>query len=122
MRPPRPRARIPTYSRLAAAALAMIAALLGSIAAAEDIPVFRFEMKDGVITPERLEVPAGTRFMLEVRNTGSGPAELESKELKKEVGVFPGGTSRLVIKKLDPGEYPLFDDFHPGTSALLIAK
>ncbi|KAB2847574.1 MAG: cupredoxin domain-containing protein [Hyphomicrobiaceae bacterium] len=89
---------------------------------AEDAPTYRIEMKDGVIMPQRLEVPAGKRFLIEVTNSGSSPAEFESRDLKKEVVLAPGDKSTLVIRKLDPGEYIFFDDFHPGTTAVLVAK
>jgi hypothetical protein len=86
-------------------------------------PVFQVEMKDGVVTPQRLEVPAGRRFLVEITNSGTTPAEFESKDLKKEIGIFPGQKSTMAIKRLDPGEYMFFDDFHPGTpGTVLIAK
>ena len=50
---------------------------------AED-PVFRIEFRDGVVTPKRVEVPAGKRFVLELANLGQTPAEFESRELRKE--------------------------------------
>lgn len=86
-------------------------------------PVFQVEMKDGVVTPQRLDVPAGRRFLIEIKNSGTTPAEFESKDLKKEIGIFPGQTSTMAIKRLDAGEYTFFDDFHPGSpAAVLIAK
>jgi hypothetical protein len=100
-----------------------LALLLPIALLADDDPVFRIEMKDGVVTPQRLEVPAGRQIILELANIGSEPAEFESRELKREVGLFPGSHGRLIIRKLDPGEYHFFDDFHPGSAeAVLIAK
>src|SRR5271166_5516612 len=107
------------------AALALAAALLGAagISRAEDDPVFRIEFNDGKVTPQRLEVPAKTRFKLELHNVGKTPAEFESKELRKEKVLAPGASSTLVIRTLDPGEYDFFDDFHPDAPpAVLIAK
>jgi hypothetical protein len=92
------------------------------LCAAEE-PVFEIEMKDGVITPDRLEVPAKKRFKIVVRNTGQMPAEFESTELRKEVVVPPGGSAPLIIRTLDAGEYKFFDDFQPGAPpAVLVAK
>jgi hypothetical protein len=86
-------------------------------------PSFRIEFKDGVVTPLRLEVPANTRFVLELVNSGTTPAEFESKELRREKVLAPGVTSTLVIRTLDPGEYDFFDDFHPDAPpAVLVAK
>ena len=90
---------------------------------ADDDPVFRIELKDGVVTPKRLEVPANRRIVLELHNTGTTPAEFESKDLRKEKVLAPGTSSTLVIRTLDPGEYDFFDDFHlDQPPAVLVAK
>ncbi len=86
-------------------------------------PVFEIEMKDGVITPSRLEVPAKTRFKLIVKNTGKVPVEFESRELRKEVIVTAGHTATMIIRTLDAGEYKFFDDFQvDAPPAVLVAK
>ena len=91
------------------------------IQAAED-PTFRIEFKDGVVTPRRIEVPANKRFVLELVNSGTTPAEFESKELRREKVLAPGSESTLVIRTLDPGEYEFFDDFHlDAPPAVLVA-
>ena len=98
-------------------------AVLASAAARAADPTFRIEFKDGVVTPQRLEVPARTRFVLELVNAGATPAEFESKELRKEKVLAPGVSSSLVFRSLDPGEYEFFDDFHLETPpSVLIAK
>ena len=95
---------------------------VGSPALADDDPVFRIDFKDGVVTPHRLEVPANRRFSLELHNLGETPAEFESRELRKEKVLAPHTSSVLVIRRLDPGEYDFFDDFHPDApSAVLVA-
>jgi hypothetical protein len=92
-------------------------------ARAEEEPVFVIEFNDGKVTPQRLEVPANRRFKIELRNSGASPAEFESNELRKEKVLAPNSTSFLVIRTLDPGEYPFFDDFHPeAPPAMLVAK
>ena len=92
-------------------------------AGAEDgMPIFKIEMRDGVILPPRLEVPANTRFKLEISNTGEAPCEFESAELKREKAIAAKSSASLVIPRLDPGEYPFFDDFHPDAKAVLVAK
>jgi Cupredoxin-like domain len=92
-------------------------------AALADEPTFRIEFKDGAINPLRLEVPAKTRFRLELVNLGDTPAEFESLELRKEKVLAPQSDSVMVIRTLDPGEYSFFDDFHPGTApAVLVAR
>jgi plastocyanin len=108
-----------------AAALALAAALvvtLAPLAAAEDLPTFRLEMADGKLNPARIEVPAGKRVKIEVRNTGKGAVEFESVQLRKEKVLAPGAESFVVIAPLDPGEYKFFDDFHQQAQGLIVAK
>lgn len=103
--------------------LAVLLGLAAAPALADEEPTFRIEFRDGAVTPDRIEVPAGRRFRLELANIGQSPIEFESLELKKEKVVAPGATTFLVIRTLDPGEYSFFDDFHPGgPSAKLVAK
>ena len=107
--------------RLATFVGALLLAALPARAA--DDPTFRIEFNDGVITPARLEVPANTRFRLELKNVGKTPAEFESKELRKEKVLAAELESVLVFRTLDPGEYAFFDDFHPDAPpAILVAK
>jgi hypothetical protein len=109
------------YARLMP--IILLALLSAGVASAAEDPVFAIEFADGAIRPPLLEVPAGTRFKLELRNTGADPVEFESLELRKEKVLGPGVTSFIVIRRLDPGEYRFFDDFHPGTPpARLVAR
>ena len=89
--------------------------LVCSAAGADDMPTFRLLMKDGRFYHETVEVPAGTRFRLEVKNEGPGATEFESLELKKELVLAPGVTRSLVFFPMKPGSYKFFDDFHPQT-------
>ncbi len=101
----------------------MLAFATAQAAVADNEPVFRIDFKDGTMAPSRLEVPAHTRFVLDLHNLGKTPAEFESRELHEEKVLAPGTNSRLVIRTLDPGEYDFFDDFHPtAPPAVLVAK
>lgn len=102
------------------AALAISAAAPLSVRAADDMPTFKVEMKDGVISPLRLEVPANKPFKIEIHNTGTSPVEFESIELRKEKVVAPGVVSSVVIKRVSPGEYKFFDDFHPNAPQVVV--
>jgi hypothetical protein len=109
--------------RLGLIAAAFCAAALACAARAEDEATFRIEFNDGKVTPQRLEVPANRRLVLELVNKGQSPAEFESRELRKEKVLAPGSESALVIRSLDPGTYDFFDDFHPDAApAVLVAK
>jgi hypothetical protein len=104
-------------------ALAFLAAGFACGARAADEATFRIEFNDGQVTPQRLEVPANRRLILELSNKGQTPAEFESRELRKEKVLAPGADTSLVIRGLDPGEYDFFDDFHPDAKpAVLVAK
>ena len=89
---------------------------------AADEPTFAIEFKDGTVSPTRIEVPAKTRFRLELNNSGKTPAEFETRSPKWEKVLAPGSKSSLVIRTLDPGEYEFFDDFHPQAKGTLVAK
>lgn len=105
--------------------LTMALVLAANALGAEDLPLFKLELKDGVIAPQRLDVPAGKRFKLEIRNTGKTAAEFESKPLKKEKVVAPGATALMEIKPLAKGEYAFVDEFHenlPTGRGVLVAK
>ena len=98
---------------MAPRALLLLVALSGLTAPAlADEPTFKIDIKDGVITPLELTVPANTRIRLEITNSGTSPAEFESVQLKKEKVIAGGNATVMVIRNLDPGTYDFFDDFH----------
>jgi len=107
----------------ATAAAVLLAVVAPARAQAAEEPTFQIVFRNGAIEPKRLEVPAGTRFRLEIRNEDDAPAEFESVELHKEKVLAPHSQTVMVIRTLDPGEYSFFDDFHPGAPpAVLVAK
>jgi hypothetical protein len=97
--------------------------LASTVSFAEDMQTFKLQMKEGRFYPETIEVPANTRFRLEVKNEGPGATEFESLELKKELVLAPGVTRSLVFFPMKPGSYKFFDDFHPETGqGIIVAK
>ncbi|MGE5623271.1 MAG: cupredoxin domain-containing protein [Bacillota bacterium] len=96
---------------------------VGAFAFAEDLPAFNLVIRDGRFVPETIEVPANTRFKLQIRNEGPGAEEFESVELRKEKVLAPGASSFLVFQPLKPGTYKFFGEFHPQTAqGKIIAK
>jgi hypothetical protein len=92
-------------------------------ARADEMPTIQLLMKDGRLFPETLEVPANTRFRLQIRNEGPGAAEFESLELRKETVLAPGVTRVLVFHPMKPGTYKFFDEFHQATAqGKIVAK
>jgi|SRR5579864_1811934 len=102
-------------------ALAALVLLAGPVAAADT--EFHLTIKDHRFQPERLEVPAGVKFKLLVRNEDSTPEEFESFPLNREKVVPAGQEIPIFLGPLDKGEYPYFGDFHQDTAkGVLIAK
>lgn len=96
--------------RAALAACLLIAAAAG--ANADDMAVIEMELRDGVVTPQHIEVTAGQPFKLVLKNTGTSAAEFESLRLRKEKVLAPGVESFVVFRKLSPGSYDFYDEFH----------
>lgn len=103
--------------------LALLAGVtLGAAARAEDVTI-TLSIKDHRFIPDRLEVPAKTKLVLVIRNEDSEPEEFESPSLRREKIVHPGKETRLVLGKLDPGEYAFFGEYHEATAkGVIVAK
>lgn len=87
---------------------------------ATELLVFSIVIKDGRIIPARLEVPAGRKIKLAIKNEGPGPSEFENLSLRVEKVLAPGASSFLVIHPLKAGSYRFIDEFHPTTSEMLL--
>ena len=100
------------------ASCSLICLSLFSIAAvqAQAPPTFKLLAREGKWFPEAIEVPANTRFRLEITNQNAGPEEFESKELHKELVLAPGVSRVLVFAPMKPGTYPFVGEFHPKTA------
>jgi plastocyanin len=105
-------------------ALVMTFALfVASTALAEEVASFKLAARDGAFEPSVIEVPAGKRFRLEVSNQGKTAMEFESRALKQEKVIPPGGKANLTINALKAGEYKFVDEFHEKTGqGKIIAK
>ncbi|MBI2383390.1 MAG: cupredoxin domain-containing protein [Gammaproteobacteria bacterium] len=102
-------------ARALAAAL-MLATGAAAADAGQDVVERELVIRDGRFQPELIEVPAGRRIRLVVRNEGPGPEEFEIPDLRKEVVLNQGTTRRAVLAPLRPGEYPFLGEFHPDTA------
>ena len=95
--------------------------LVAGPALAEDAP--HLSIKDHQFQPPRLEVPAGVKFKLMVKNEDPTPEEFESFDLNREKIVPPGQEIPVFLGPLEPGEYKIFGDFHQDTArGVLVAK
>jgi hypothetical protein len=89
----------------------------------DDLPTFLLVMKNSQLYPATINVPANTKFRLEIRNEGPGAAEFESLDLHKETVLAPGTTRKLVFHPMQPGTYQFVDEFHAATAqGQIVAK
>jgi plastocyanin len=101
-------------SRSALYSFALILAA-GTPAAAQE-PTYTLVIKDHKFQPTEIEVPAGQKIALLVKNDDPTPEEFESVQLRREK-VVPGGEQITVyIGPLKPGKYEFFGDFNPATA------
>jgi hypothetical protein len=109
----------PSVSKIAL----ILTAFAASSAFAADLPTFNLTAKDGKLIPELIEVPAGQKIQLIVKNEGPGAEEFESTDLNREKVVPPGKTITLFLGPLKEGSYVYFGDFHPDTArGKIVAK
>jgi len=98
-------------------------ALSVQLAQAEELPTFQVVAKNGHFEPTKMEVPAGKRIKIVVKNEGPGPEEFESADLRIEKVIAAGASSFVVINNLKPGTYRFIGEFHAETAKLdVIAK
>jgi hypothetical protein len=101
-------------SRAVLLALIVVAAV-GPGAVAQE-PTYTLVIKDHKFQPTEIEIPAGKKITLIVKNEDPTPEEFESIELRREK-VIPGGQQVTVyIGPVKPGRYEFFGDFNPKTA------
>jgi len=100
--------------RSALLSLGLIFVVGASVAAQET--TYTLVIKDHRFQPTEIEIPAGQKIALIVKNDDPTPEEFESTELRREK-VVPGGQQVTVyIGPLKPGRYEFFGDFNPKTA------
>jgi plastocyanin len=89
--------------------------------AAED--AIHLAIKDHRFDPALLEVPAGKKFNLLVKNLDATPEEFESHDLKREKVIAGNGQAKISIGPLKPGIYKFVGEYHESTAqGQLVAK
>ena len=84
--------------------------------AASQDATYTLSIKDHRFEPTEIEVPAGQKIALLIKNEDPTPEEFESVEIRREK-VIPGGQQITVyIGPLKPGRYEFFGDFNPTTA------
>ena len=102
--------------------LALLTLLLVASTAAAETPTANLTIRNRVFEPTELNVPAGQKIELRVRNEDTAASEFESHELHREK-VVPAGQEVVVnIGPLRAGRYEFFDDFNPKSRGHIVAK
>jgi plastocyanin len=102
--------------------LAGILAVAFATSVLADVPSFPILLKDNRFVPSEVQIPAGVKVKLVVRNDNKTTSEFESNQFHREKIVGPGHEVTVFVGPLDPGSYEFFDDFHPQTRGHLIVK
>ena len=100
----------------------VVLGLLAALPARADEPEFALTIKNHQFVPAELQIPAGIKVKIIVKNEDPTPSEFESNELHREKVVPPGQSISVFVGPLDPGSYGFFDDFHPESTGRLIVK
>jgi cupredoxin-like protein len=95
--------------------LAAAVLTLSGGAVAQEIPNVPIAIKDRHFEPSEVDLPAGVKVKLVVRNLNATAAEFESTELYREKVVPAGAEVSVFVGPLRPGRYDFFDDFSPET-------
>ena len=107
--------------RFALLTLALILAM--TIGATAQESAYTLVIKDHQFQPTEIEIPAGQKIALLVKNNDPTPEEFESLELRREKVVAGGEQITVYIGPLRPGKYEFFGDFNPTTArGHIIAK
>jgi plastocyanin len=78
--------------------------------------VFTLTIKDHRFEPPVLEVPAGQKVKVLVKNLDSTPEEFDSYDLDREKVVQGGSQGTVFLGPLDPGTYEFMGEFHSDTA------
>ena len=100
----------------------LTALLIGTAVPALADEKMSITMRDDGFAPAELQVPAGTKIELSIKNEQKSAAEFESQALRREKVIPPGTTATVYVGPLQPGRYEFFDDFKPNNRGFLVAK
>jgi len=101
--------------------LGLITVLPGASSAADDS--YTLTIKDHRFEPSQLDLPAGKKLKLLVKNLDPTPEEFESRDLKREK-IIPGkGQALIPIGPLKSGSYKFAGEYHEATAqGQIVAK
>jgi plastocyanin len=94
----------------------MVLAGIWSFSTHAELAEFEIAIRDHRFEPSVLEIPAGQKVKLVVRNDDDTPEEFESYELRREKIIAGRSTAIIYVGPLKPGEYPFFGEFNPDSA------
>lgn len=104
-------------------AVLVLGVLPGRMALADDPPKFEIAIKNHRFTPAEIDIPAGTRSVLTVRNEDDTVEEFDSTALQVEKVVVGGHYGLVRLPPLAPGRYPFMGEYHADTAqGVVVAK
>ena len=111
------------FSVFAAATLLGLGAAFPSAGALAAEPAFTLSIKDHRFEPAQLDVPAGKKLKLVIKNLDSTPEEFESHDLKREKVIVGNGRATIIVGPLKPGTYEFVGEYHESTArGRIVAK
>lgn len=102
--------------------LGAAAVLLLCAPAAMADTTYRIEAKGGVFSPATLEIPAGQKVTVVVKNADTEQVEFESYPLNIEQKINSGDEQTFFIGPLTAGSYPYFDDNNQDAKGTVVAR
>lgn len=112
--------------RAVAAIPLILAGLAAAIPAAKAVAAedsITLTIKDHRFEPSQLDVPAGKKFKLIVKNLDPTPEEFESHDLKREKVIAGKSQAIITIGPLKPGTYKFVGEYHESTAqGQIVAK
>jgi hypothetical protein len=87
----------------------LLGILFASSSYAED---YVLTIKDHQFSPRQLEIPAGQKVKITVKNEDETPAEFESSDLNREKIISAKSQIIVYVGPLSQGSYSYFDEFN----------
>lgn len=102
--------------------LALILASISAPAFAET-PTFEIVIKEHKFNPSTVNIPAGQKVKLVIKNQDPTPEEFESHDFNREKVIAGNSEGLIFVGPLDAGEYKFFGEFHEKTAqGKIVAK
>ncbi|MBV8657250.1 MAG: cupredoxin domain-containing protein [Burkholderiales bacterium] len=96
---------------------ASLAALVLAAPAQADDATFNLTLKDHRFDPQSIEVPAGKKVKLLIKNLDSAAEEFDSDDLHREKVIPAGHEGVVIIGPLKAGTYKFQGEYNPKTAS-----